>query len=87
MPEPCFQAQTAIASPPAASRLTYTVPQLCAALQVSKVTLWRLEQRRLLVPVPHLRHKRYFAEAVQRFLNGAAAGVPDYRRSAGSNLD
>lgn len=47
--------------------LAYTAEQVCAALQISKVTLWRLEKRGLLRPLPQLRHKRYPAEAVKRF--------------------
>lgn len=49
-------------------RLAYTADQVCAALQISKVTLWRLERRGLLRPVPHLRHKRYSASAITQFL-------------------
>jgi hypothetical protein len=47
--------------------LAYTADQVCAALQISKVTLWRLEKRGLLRPLPQLRHKRYPTEAVRRF--------------------
>jgi hypothetical protein len=47
--------------------LTYTAEQVCAALQISKVTLWRLEKRGLLRALPHLRHKRYPVEPLKRF--------------------
>lgn len=47
--------------------LAYTADQVCAALQISKVTLWRLEKRGLLRPLPHFRHKRYPLAAVKRF--------------------
>ena len=45
--------------------LAYTADQVCAALQISKVTLWRLERRGLLHSLPHLRHKRYAVSAVR----------------------
>lgn len=48
-------------------RLTYTSNQVCAALQISPVTLWRLEKRGLLVPIRNLRHKRFSVAAVRRF--------------------
>ncbi len=50
--------------------LTYTADQVCAMLQISKVTLWRLGRRRLLRPLSHLRHKRFSAEEVRRFASG-----------------
>lgn len=53
---------------PAAGRLellAYTADQVCAALQISKVTLWRLEKRGLLQPLPYLRHKRYSVAAMR----------------------
>jgi hypothetical protein len=49
--------------------LAYTADQVCAALQISRVTLWRLERRRLLVPLPHFRHKRYSVAAVQTLVS------------------
>lgn len=61
---------------PAAGRvelLAYTAEQVCAALQISKVTLWRLERRGLLRPLPHLRHKRYSARRVALFVTGLQA--------------
>jgi hypothetical protein len=54
------------------SRLAYTKAELCQALRVSPVTLWRLEQRGLLVPIPGIRHKLYPIAAVERFLAGGA---------------
>lgn len=50
--------------------LTYTSEQVCAALQISKVTLWRFEKRGILNPLPHLRHKRYSILSVERFAAG-----------------
>lgn len=54
---------------PLRERWTYTSAEVCSALQISKVTLWRLEKRGLLTPIPHLRHKRYFVGSVQSFLS------------------
>jgi hypothetical protein len=50
--------------------LAYTAGQVCEALQISKVTLWRLEKRGLLTSIPHLRHKRYSAATVRQFASG-----------------
>jgi len=43
---------------------------VCALLQISPVTLWRLTARGLLKANPHLRHKRYTQAEVQRFISG-----------------
>ena len=47
--------------------VAYTLDQVCQALQISRVTLWRLEKRGLLCSIPNLRHKRYSVAAVKRF--------------------
>ena len=65
--------ESAAQSKPAVEKLAYNSAELRAALGVCGVTLWRLEKRGLLLPVPGLRHKLYSREAVQRFLNGKAA--------------
>ena len=76
MPDLCTQLQSpppALSTPPAPiPLLVYTAEQVCAALQISKVTLWRLERRGLLRPIASLRHKRYSAAAVRDFLAGRA---------------
>jgi DNA-binding transcriptional MerR regulator len=54
-------------------RLAYTKAELCEALRVSPVTLWRLEKKGLLEPVAGLRHKLYSKAAVERFIEGGAA--------------
>ncbi len=56
-----------------AQKLAYTLSELCAALGLCRVTLYRLEQRGLLRPVPGIRHKLYSRAEVDRFLNGRAA--------------
>ena len=66
----CAMNTNAIASGGHVEVLTYTSEQTCAALQISPVTLWRLEKRGLLVALPHLRHKRYPADAVRSFASG-----------------
>lgn len=55
------------------AQLVYTSDQVCAALQISKVSLWRLEKRGLLTPLAHLRHKRYPIAGVQKLASGGAA--------------
>jgi hypothetical protein len=55
---------------PEAKKLAYTAAELCAALSISAVTLWRLEKRGLLRAVPGVRHKIYSADTVHRFLAG-----------------
>jgi transcriptional regulator with XRE-family HTH domain len=57
---------------PAAEKLAYSQAELCAALGLSKVTLWRLEKRNLLRPVPGIRNKIYSRRAVEAFLEGRA---------------
>lgn len=58
---------------PTVERLAFTKSELCAALGLSPVSLWRLEKRGLLLPVQGLRHKLYTVESVQRFLKGGNA--------------
>jgi len=55
------------------SRLTYTKAELCKALNLSPVTLWRLEQKGSLVPLAGIRHKIYPVSAVEKFLKRGAA--------------
>lgn len=62
--------QSPEALPAVQSKLAYTAAELCAALSISSVTLWRLEKRGLLKAVPGIRHKLYSADSVRQFLNG-----------------
>jgi hypothetical protein len=55
------------------ARLTYTKAELCKALRLSPTTLWRLEQRGVLLPIAGLRHKIYPVAAVERFLAKGAS--------------
>ena len=54
-------------------RLTYSVEESATAIGVSKPTIYRLLARRLLRPVPGLRHKRIPCQQVRRL---AAGEVP-----------
>jgi len=49
-------------------RLAYTKKELLAYLNLSPVTLWRLEKRGLIRPIAGIRHKRYSVAEVKRFL-------------------
>ena len=53
-------------------RLAYSKKEACAALGISPVSLWRLEKRGLLMPLPQLRHKLYSVEALKKFVGGGA---------------
>lgn len=54
-------------------RLAYTRSELCSSLNISPITLWRLERRGLIRSVPGVRHKIFSVAEVQRFLAGGAA--------------
>lgn len=49
-------------------RLAYNKAELCSLLGISATSVWRLEARGLLRPLPHLRHKIYPRSEVERFL-------------------
>ncbi len=51
-------------------KLTYNLKDLREALGISSVTLYRLELRGLLKPLPYFRHKVYSRAEVERFLAG-----------------
>ena len=55
---------------PPVEKLAYSTQELCAALGLSDVTLWRLAKRGLLNPVPGIRHRLYSRVEVERFLAG-----------------
>lgn len=58
---------------PNVERLTYTKREACIAIGVSEVTLWRLEKKGLLSPIPGLRHKLYSVAALRRFAERGVA--------------
>ena len=60
------------APPITVERLTYSVEESATALGVSKPTIYRLLVRRILRPVPGLRHKRIPCQQVRRLAAGEA---------------
>jgi hypothetical protein len=56
-------------------KLVYNTDELCAAIDVCSVTLWRLEKKGLIRCVPGLRHKRYSKTEVARYLAGATGAA------------
>ena len=56
-------------------RLAYSGEEIQRALGISHVTLWRLEKRGLLRPLPGLKRKLYAVAEVQRFVGGKARGA------------
>ena len=55
----------------AREKLTYSVAEAASILGVSRPTIYRLMARRILVPIPGLRHKRIPKRQVRRLGNGA----------------
>src|SRR4051812_15813410 len=53
-------------------KLAFTLKELSVELGISKVSLYRLEARGLLKPLPYLRTKIYSRQEVERFLSGKA---------------
>jgi excisionase family DNA binding protein len=51
-------------------KLTYSVPEVCEALQISRTTLWKLVRSRRLKPVRIGRRVLFSLKAVDEFLNG-----------------
>lgn len=58
------------------ARLTYSVEESATALGVSKPTIYRLLARRILRPVPGIRHKRIPCQQIRRLVSsGELHGV------------
>jgi excisionase family DNA binding protein len=51
-------------------KLTYSIPEVCEALQISRTTLWKLVRSRRLKPVRIGRRVLFSLQAVEEFLNG-----------------
>ena len=49
-------------------KLAYSAQEACAALGISRITLWRLEKLGVIQAVPHLRHKRFPVSSLRRFV-------------------
>ena len=51
-------------------RLTYCIPEVCEALQISRTTLWKLVRSRRLKPVRIGRRVLFPLRAIDEFFNG-----------------
>ena len=51
-------------------KLTFSIPEVCEALQISRTTLWKLVRSRRLKPVRIGRRVLFSLKAVEDFLNG-----------------
>jgi excisionase family DNA binding protein len=51
-------------------KLTYSIPEVCEALQISRTTLWKLVRSRRLKPVRIGRRVLFSLKALEAFLNG-----------------
>ena len=58
---------------PSLAPLTYSVAETAQVLGVSMPTVYRLIVRRLLRPLPHLRHKRIPKRQVHAFINDGSS--------------
>lgn len=52
------------------TKLTYSIPEVCKALQISRTTLWKLVKSRRLKPVRIGRRVLFPLRAIEEFLNG-----------------
>ena len=66
-----FEHPEDIAAAPAAAseKLTYSVAEAAALLGVSRPTIYRLIGRRVLIPIPGMRHKRIPKRQIRRLGN------------------
>jgi excisionase family DNA binding protein len=55
--------------------LTYSIPEVCEALQISRTTLWKLVRSRRLKPVRIGRRVLFGLKAVEEFLNGESSSA------------
>ena len=55
-------------------KLTYSVPEVCQALQISRTTLWKLIKSRRLKPIRIGRKLLFSLKAVEEFLDGKSSG-------------
>jgi len=62
----------AAAQATAPERLTYSVAEAAVLLGVSRPTIYRLIARRVLIPIPGLRHKRLPKKQVRRLAEGGS---------------
>jgi len=55
---------------PDSSKLTYSIPEACKALQISRTTLWKLVKSRRLKPLRIGRRVLFTTRALEEFLIG-----------------
>jgi excisionase family DNA binding protein len=81
-----FEHPDDIAAAPAAipEKLTYSVAEAAVLLGVSRPTIYRLIGRRVLIPIPGMRHKRLPKRQVRRL---GETGVCDDLLSDGQSLE
>ena len=86
-PKPQLEAPPAAPLPPPppllAPKLAYSLKELSEELGISKVTLYRLEIRGLLKPLPYFRNKIFSRQEVERFLSGRGGDPRPGDRSRG----
>ena len=70
----------AVAPAAASEKLTYSVAEAAALLGVSRPTIYRLIGRRVLIPIPGMRHKRLPKRQVRRL--GDAENLADMLSAA-----
>ena len=68
-------------------KLTYSVPEVCEALQISRTTLWKLVRSRRLKPVRIGRRVLFSLKAVDEFLNGDSSSAHRSRLDVGQRRD
>lgn len=61
-------------------KLTYSIPEVCAALQISRTTLWKLVRSRRLKPIRIGRRVLFTLKAIEEFLNCERSSVQGSRR-------
>lgn len=54
-------------------KLTYSIPEVCKALQISRTRLWKLVKSRRLKPVRIGRRVLFSSRTLDEFLNGDRA--------------
>lgn len=77
--------QSTSETPSRTERLVLNRREACVALGLSATSMWRLEARGLIRPVPHLRTKLYSLVELQRFLNQESGRAARPQQQKGGN--